>query len=113
MGWWSLDIRLHLPQRLIKVGVVGWLGTILFYFILFWWGKGGKCIMHCDARAPCVGLQYGSPLGTTARWTICRLTYPLKPSPAGWLGYIPLRKVDCQVWVCIEIDKTSIAPEGS
>jgi len=33
--------------------------------------------MHRDARAPCVGLQYGLPLGSFARWTICRLTYPL------------------------------------
>jgi len=69
--------------------------------------------MHRDARAPCVGLQHGLPLGSSARWTICRLTYPLKPFPAGWLGYIPLRKVDCRVWVCIEVDKTSVAPEGS
>ena len=68
--------------------------TFLFIFIyLFWWGKEGKCIMHRDARAPCMGLQYGLPLGTTARWTICRLTHPLKPFPAGWLGYIPLRKL--------------------
>jgi len=22
----------------------------------FWWGKEGKCVMHRDARAPCVGL---------------------------------------------------------
>jgi len=47
--------------------------------------------MHRDARAPCVGLQYGLPLGSSARWTICRLTYPLKPFPAGWLGYIPFK----------------------
>jgi len=67
--------------------------------------------MHRDARAPCVGLQYGLPLGSSARWTICRLTYPLKPSPAGCLGYIPLRKVDCRVWVSIEIDKISVTPE--
>ena len=26
---------------------------------------------------PCVGLQYGLPVGLLARWTICRLTYPL------------------------------------
>ena len=69
--------------------------------------------MHRDARAPCVGLQYGLPMGTTARWTICRLTYPLKPFPAGWLGYIPLRKVNCRVWACFKVDKTSVAPEGS
>jgi len=25
--------------------------------------------MHRDARAPCVGLQYGLPLGSSARWT--------------------------------------------
>jgi len=64
----------------------------IYLLFIYLWGKEGKCIMHRDARAPCVGLQYGSPLGTTARWTICRLTYPLKPFPAGWLGYIPFKK---------------------
>jgi len=44
--------------------------------------------MHCNARASCVGLQYGLPLGFCTRWTVCRLTYPLKPFPAGWLSYI-------------------------
>jgi len=67
--------------------------------------------MHCDARAPCVGRQYGLPLGSHARWTICRLTYPLKPFPAGWLGYTPLRKVDDRVWVCVEVNNSSVSPE--
>jgi len=84
---------------------------LFFIFILFLWGKEGKCIMHRDARAPCVGLQYGLLLGSSARWTICRLTYPLKTSPAGCLGYIPLSKVDCRVWVSIDIDKISVTPE--
>ena len=47
--------------------------------------------MHRDAHAPCVGLQYGLPLGSSAHWTICHLTYPLKPFPAGWFGYIPFK----------------------
>jgi len=76
-------------------------------------GKEGKCIMHRDARAPCVGLQYGLPLGSFARWTICRLAYPLKPFPAGCLGYIPLSEVHGWVWVCVKIDESSVSPEGS
>ena len=68
--------------------------------------------MHRDTRVPCVGLQYGLPLGSFTRWTICRLTYPLKPFPAGCLGYIPLRTVYDRVWVCIKIEKTFIFPEG-
>jgi len=75
------------------------LAIMLEFFICIFilWGKEGKCIMHRDVRAPCVGLQHGLPLGSLARWTICRLTYPLKLFPAGWLGYIPLRKVDDRV----------------
>jgi len=30
-------------------------------------------------HARCEGLQYGLPVGLFARWTVCRLTYPLKP----------------------------------
>jgi len=47
--------------------------------------------MHHDTHALCVGLQYGLPLGSSARWTICCLTYPLKPFPAGWPSYIPFK----------------------
>jgi len=56
--------------------------------------------MHRDARAPCVGLQYDLPLGSSARWTVYRLTHPLHGTLPCWLarlGYIPLRKVDDRV----------------
>jgi len=72
--------------------------------IFFWWGKEGKCIMHCDARASCVGLQYGLPLGSSARWTICRLTYPTKTFPCRLARLHPVKKVDCRVWVYIEVN---------
>jgi len=86
--------------------------TFLFYFILFYFFVGEGREMH-DARAPCVGLQYGLPLGSFARWTICRLTYPLKPFPAGCLGYIPLIEIHGWVWVCVEVDESFVSPEGS
>jgi hypothetical protein len=46
--------------------------------------------MHRSTHgALCVGLQYGLPVGLFAVWTICRLTYPLKPSLPVSPGHIP------------------------
>ena len=41
-------------------------------------------------HARCEGLQYGLPVGVFSRWTVCHLTYPLNPPPAGVPGPIPL-----------------------
>ena len=47
-----------------------------FLFFFFGWGKRRE-IRH----ARCEGLQCGLPVGLLARWTVCRLTYPLTPPP--------------------------------
>jgi len=54
----ELDIR----DRVVQI--------ISFFSLFFLWGKEGECIMQRDACAPCVGLQHGLPLGSSARWTI-------------------------------------------
>ena len=69
--------------------------------------------MHRDARAPCVGLQHGLPLGSRARWTICRLTYPLKPFLPVVSATSRLREVYDRIWACVKIDENSVSPEGS
>jgi len=44
-------------------------------------------------------------MGLLAHLTICRLTYPLKPSHTGGPGHIPSREVDGWTRVEIEISK--------
>ena len=48
--------------------------------------------MHLAPQALCVGLQYGLPLGQSARWTRICLTYPLKPPYAGAARPHPIKK---------------------
>ena len=48
--------------------------------------------MHRNAVRCRVGLQQGFPVGLFARWTVCLLTYPLKPSYA------------CEPGRCVQFD---------
>jgi hypothetical protein len=62
------------------------MNTYVYLFIIIiilLWRRGGKCVMHRNALGVVCGtpLQHGLPLGLFARWTVCRLAYPLKPTP--------------------------------
>jgi len=48
----------------------------VFLLFIFGWGN-----MHPSARAPCVGLRIGLPMGQFTRWTICRSDLPTKTLP--------------------------------
>ena len=59
---------------------------------------------HAPSRlkAPCVGLQYGLPVGLLARRTNLPPALPTKPSYVGEPGYIPLREIEG--WTCVMIE---------
>jgi len=78
---------------------------VLLFFFFFCGGRKG----NASCRAPCVGPQYGLPLGLLVRWTFCRLTYPLKPFHTGGPGYIPLGAIYSRAWVGAEIDKAFVS----
>jgi len=55
--------------------------SAIFYFFILLWEKEGKCTMHRDARAPCVGLQY--VIGIFRPLDNLPPDLPTKPFPAG------------------------------
>jgi len=82
--------------------------VFFFFFFFFGWGKRREM-----RHARCEGLQYGLPVGLFARWTVCRLTYPLKPPPAGGPSYIPLREIHGWIWVGVEVNETFVPIGGT
>jgi hypothetical protein len=82
---------------------------IPIFFSFFWLGESRE-MRHVLKRpwAPCVGLQYGWPVGHFSRWTFYRLTYPPTPVQP---GHIPLGEIDGRASFGIEIAKSLVRPE--
>ena len=84
---WLQFLCLRIDFTLVRAFVT-LCGFFFFFFLVG--GKEGNASCTLVPRAPCIGLQHGLPMGLFARWTICRLTYPLKPPYAGDPGHIPV-----------------------
>ena len=72
-----------------------------FFCVCVCVGGEGKCIMHPNTEALCVGLWLGMPVGL-GHIPPCQ-PYPLKPPSAGEPGHIPLCEVHDQTFFVVEI----------
>ena len=55
------------PEQL--VAMIRHFIVTVYLFFFFFLGRVGKCVLHPNTKAPCVGLHQGTPLGLFAHWT--------------------------------------------
>ncbi len=55
--------------------------------------------------------KQGWPVGLYALWTVCPVSYPLKPPSAGRSGHIPLLEVDSGTRFRVELSQTVLRPK--